>query len=579
MSPAELNYEIHDKELLAIVVSFKQWKVYLEGPKFTVNVLSDHKNLIYFTTTKILNRRQVRWAEELAVFNYKISYQPGSANARADALSRRTDYLQNKKPVSHAIFAIEPNGELKNSNQHQIAATFQIQETHWKNEITEAYTNDAFAITLSKQQSKDFTIQNGLWIIDNRVYVPSALHKRIISEIHDMDHQGNGKTMERIMRHYFIPRLRNQVELYIRQCDVCQKSRHERHKPYGLLQSLPAPPGAWKSISMDFITDLPQSQNWTKKEFYDTILVVVDRLTKFAYFLPFLKTATAEQLAQLLVERVFSNHGTPEEIISDRDKLFLSNFWKTTMLLLQIKNKMSTSFHPQTDGQTERTNQTLEQYLRSFLNYQQNNWALLLPVAQFTYNTSTSASTHNTPYQANFGIIPTLRFEERSLQIYSDTAQMEMANMKTLHEQLKLEITKAATTQTYHANKHRSCGPDLKEGDTVYLKTKNLKTTRPKHKLDHTKLGPFRILQKLGPVTFKLDLPPQMRIHPVFHISLLELAYTQSFENPPAPEISPEYQQPEYEVERILNQRKHWEPRRNLTNCYQLLQQYQTRKT
>ena len=120
---------------------------------------------------------------------------------------------------------------------------------------------------------------------------------------------------------------------------------------------------------MDFITDLPLSCNWTNKERYDTILVVVDRLTKFAYFLAFYKTGTAEQLAQLLIERVFANHGTPDTIISDRDKLFLSKFWKTTTNILRIKNKMSTSFHPQTDGQTERTNQTLKQYLRCYVNY------------------------------------------------------------------------------------------------------------------------------------------------------------------------------------------------------------------
>jgi len=158
MSPAELNYKIHDKELLAIVASFKQWKVYLEGPKHTVTVLSDHKNLIYFTTTKILNRRQVYWAEELTVFNYRITYQPGTTNARANALSRRIDYLQNKKPVSHAIFAVEPGGELTNSNQHRIAATFAITETHWKQEIKDTYENDLFTKILSKTTSKDFNL-------------------------------------------------------------------------------------------------------------------------------------------------------------------------------------------------------------------------------------------------------------------------------------------------------------------------------------------------------------------------------------------------------------------------------------
>lgn len=555
MSPAELNYDIHDKELLAIVAAFKQWKVYLEGPKHQVSILTDHKNLIYFTSTKVLNRRQVRWSEELAVFNYKITYQKGSENNRADALSRRSDYLENKKPISQAIFALQPNGDIEHNTQ-RLAATFQIQETHWKQDILNGYANDAFAKTLEATPSRDFTRDSdNLWIIDNRVYVPLAMHQRIIREIHDQDHQGVGRTMERIMRHYYVPRLRNKVEDFVKSCDTCQRSRHERHKPYGLLQPLPAPPGAWKSISMDFITDLPRSTTWTTKDTFDTILVVVDRLTKYVYFLPFYKTGTARQLAQLLVERVFCNHGTPSDIVSDRDKLFLSHFWQTTMELLNVRTKLSTSFHPQTDGQTERTNQTLEQYLRAFVNYKQTNWASLLPIAQFTCNTYCNASTTISPFQAVYGILPTLRFEEHSIKTFSEAAKANIDMIKATQNQLRMELAKASTTQIYHANKHRSGGPDLKEGDTVYLRRKNIKTKRPSNKLDVTKLGPFVIQKKLGPVTFRLKLPRTMRIHPVFHIGLLEPTDNPPKEQEPV-EIDEETQEPLWEVEDILDHRQ-----------------------
>ena len=282
---------------------------------------------------------------------------------------------------------------------------------------------------------------------------------------------------------------------------------------------------------------------------------MVDRLTKYVYFIPFYRTGTAMQLAQVLIERVFSNHGTPTDIVSDRDKLFLSNFWQCTMELLNIRTKLSTSYHPQTDGQTERTNQTLEQYLRTFVNYKQNNWASLLPIAQFTCNTYCNASTTISPFQANYGILPSLRFEEHSIKTFSETARQNIEEIRHTHTQLKMELNRASTTQTYHANKHRSGGPDLKEGDTVYLRRKNIKTKRPSSKMDVTKLGPFVIMKKLGPVTFRLRLPKSMRIHPVFHIGLLEPTDNPPKEQEPI-EIHEETQEPMWEVEEILDHKE-----------------------
>jgi hypothetical protein len=302
---------------------------------------------------------------------------------------------------------------------------------------------------------------------------------------------------------------------------------------------------------MDFITDLPKSKSWDNGV-YDTILVVVDRLTKYAYFMPFLKNGNAQQLAKLVTERVFANHGTPQDIISDRDKLFLSNFWKTTTELLNIRTKLSTSYHPQTDGQTERTNQTLEQFLRVFTNYLQDNWVSLLPIAQFTYNTNKNASTNMSPFQANYGFVPTIRFEEKSLTTYANAAKRDIEELRTIHNQLRMDISKATTTQAFHANKHRSRGPDLKEGDSVYLRKKHIKTKRPSNKLDQTKLGPFRIIKKIGTVSYQLELPKTMRIHPVFHISLLEPT-TNLARNQGPVEIDPETQEPLWEVEQILD--------------------------
>ena len=157
------------------------------------------------------------------------------------------------------------------------------------------------------------------------------------------------------------------------ECDICNKSKSNRHAPYGLLKSLPTPQGAWKSIALDFIVKLPLSKELMTNVMYDSILVITDRLTKYGHFIPYKEASDATELAYTFLKIVIANHGLPEEIISDRDKLFTSKFWKSLMAQLGANHKLSTAFHPQTDGQTERLNQTLEQYLRSYVNHQQDN--------------------------------------------------------------------------------------------------------------------------------------------------------------------------------------------------------------
>lgn len=186
-------------------------------------------------------------------------------------------------------------------------------------------------------------------------------------------HQGTARTFERIARHYYFPGLRKQVETVVQECDICSKSKSNRHLPYGQLKSLPVPKGPWKSIALDFIVKLPLSKDPLTRVEFDSILVITERLTKYREFVPYLEASDAEALAWTFLRVIIAHHGMPEEIISDRDKLFTSKFWRTLMALLGANHKLSTAFHPQTDGPTERLNQTLEQYLRSYVNYQQDN--------------------------------------------------------------------------------------------------------------------------------------------------------------------------------------------------------------
>ncbi|KAL2004441.1 hypothetical protein VTN00DRAFT_6592 [Thermoascus crustaceus] len=242
------------------------------------------------------------------------------------------------------------------------------------------------------------------------VYVPTKLREDLVRDIHEAPahgHQGIEKTIERITWNFYFPGLRRMVRRIVLQCDLCIRSKAAQHAPYGLLQNLDAPKRPWQSISLDFITDLPASKEPLTGIIYDSILVIVDRLTKYAYFLPYKKASNAEELAYTFLQIIFGNHRMPEEFVSDRDKLFTSGFWQTLTCQLGSKHKLSTTAHPQTDGQTEWMNQTLEQYLRCYINYQQDNWVELLPMAQFTYNSAKNKTTQESPFYANYGFEPT----------------------------------------------------------------------------------------------------------------------------------------------------------------------------
>jgi transposase InsO family protein len=548
-SQAEERYDVHDKELLAIVSALEHWRVYAESCS-DLTIFTDHKNLTFFTTTKQLNRRQVRWSELLGQYQFKIVYTPGKDNGRADALSRRHDVVGKKTDVFMPLLQENQDGTLGPSKE--ICAILRI--------ATE---------------------------------IPEEFQEAIIQQHHDdpvHGHPGIARTMELIQRNYQFKKMKDKVTSYIKKCADCQKNKHSTHAQYGEMQPMELPTEPWTDISMDFVTGLPLSKDPATELSYDSILVIVDRFTKYALMIPFRRDYTAIQLAHVLKDRLIRDHGIPKTIISDRDKLFTSNYWATLMAEIGIKRKLSTAYHPQTDGQTERTNRTMKTYLKIYSNTSQDNWVSLLAMAQMAYNNKASEATGQTPYFANHGKHPNL-FERTLPSPRAEAAIKSAEEMKKIHEEMSKKLSHAQNQSISYVNRKRKTAPQLKKGDKVYLHTKNLRTKRPSKGLDNVKVGPFLVSKQNGPVTYTLELPPDAKIHPRFHVSLLEPA------DPETPlQRTFRYETEEdnvFEVERIIRQRGNnhkkeflvkwlgyddsentWEPETNLTNCRQLLAQY-----
>ena len=240
-----------------------------------------------------------------------------------------------------------------------------------------------------------------------------------------------------------------------------------------------------------------------------------------AHFIGLEEKADARDVAKAFFKNVWKYHGLPSEIISDMDAKFAGEFWESLCFLLGIKRKMSTAYHPQTDGQTERTNQVLEGYLRSFVNYDQDDWYQLLPTAEYTYNNSATNAHGMSPFYANYGFHPQTEWmKEREAQ--NPGATMYAHWMKTIHEQARQALIKTREAMKKYYDRKAIPQPDIKVGDRVMLNAKNIRTKRPSKKLSPKLYGPFQVLEKRGARAFKLNISDRWKIHPVFHVSLLE---------------------------------------------------------
>lgn len=322
--------------------------------------------------------------------------------------------------------------------------------------------------------------------------------------------------------------MRDDVEHYVRTCLVCQQDKTETKHPAGLLQPLPIPQYPFESVSMDFLTCFPKSDG------YSSIIVVVDRFSKYATFIPAPPICDAVVTAKLFVKHIVKQWGVPKSIVSDRDPRFTGRFWRELFKLLGSDLDFSTAFHPQTDGQTERVNGLLEIYLRHYVSANQKDWARLLDTAQFSYNLQRNESTGKSPFELATGRQPlTPNAIATGYTGCAPAAYQFAKGMQEEAELAKASLNKAAKKMKKWADMKRRA-VEFHEGDLVMVRTlpQHLKAFRKVHKgLLRRYEGPFPIERRVGKVSYRLKLPPKLKIHPVFHVSFLK-AYHADEEDP-----------------------------------------------
>ena len=345
--------------------------------------------------------------------------------------------------------------------------------------------------------------------------------------------------------------------------------------------------GPWDEVFMNFIIKLSKSKNSTNEETYDAILVMIDRLIKYCHIVFFKKTYNVEQLKYVVLNRLIRYQRISKELINDRDKLFIFNYWRTLLSMLRTKFKMSTTYHFQTNEQTKRANQSLKQYLRHYVNNVQTNWVKLLFVAQLTLNAKVSNITKVTSFFANHERKSNL-FEKSRNQISIEATIAKSNIIKTIQK----NISKMQKRSTKYQNKKRKMTPLLKERDKMYLFTKNLKINKKRSKkLNHIKVEPFFVKVVKGQVNYELDFLVDAKIFLVFHVFVLESTHSKTSIQTTFRYKSQEDQK--YEVEQILQQQSQrylvkwkeyltlkstWESRFNLTNCQQALRDFHSKQ-
>ncbi|GAU16304.1 hypothetical protein TSUD_299360 [Trifolium subterraneum] len=409
----------YEKELMALVLAIQHWRPYLIGRRFIVS--TDQKSLKQLLQQRMVTADQQNWAAKLLGYDFEIIYKPGKLNRGADALSR----INEGGELCQGISCIQWKDELilkaENQNDEQLQQIIKD-------------------LQAGPDSRPGYEYKQGVLLYEGRLVLSakSLLIPVMLSEFHTTPqggHSGFYKTYRRLIANVYWVGMKNTVQEFVKACDICQRQKYLTSSPGGLLQPLPIPKRIWEDISMDFITGLPKSKG------YEAVFVIVDRLSKYVHFVPLKHPYTARTIAEIFVREVVRLHGVPLSIVSDRDPIFISNFWKELFKLQGTKLRMSTSYHPETDGQTEVVNRCLETYLRCFISDQLGTWSNWLSWSEYWFNTSYHTTTGKTPYEIVYGRTPPVitrwvQGETRIAAVQKELVDRDEA-LRQLREQIK----------------------------------------------------------------------------------------------------------------------------------------------
>jgi hypothetical protein len=470
----------------------------------------------------------------LSEYNFEICHIKGTANGRADALSRRPDYDQGQEDNQNITVLPE-----------QVFARAM--------EVLPDFTSQEESVLKPWVDPHQLKQHQGMWYKDGRQVVTGDIEvkRHIIRSHHDSPvygHPGISKTVQLTERLYWWPKMRQDITEYVKGCTECQWHKVNNRPTKAPLHPIYPKPEAmpFETVALDFIVKLPVSQG------FDSILTITDQgCTKAAIFIPCNEDITAEETAALYIKHVLAHFGLPTKVISDRDPRFMSKFMQAACKATGVKHAPSTAYHPRTDGQSERSNQWLETAIRFITDQKQKNWAPYLPIAQFAHNNWPSDTTRKSPFFLLMGFNPRADWVHTTSPI--PRVMLRLEQIKEARIQAQEEMMKAQQSWV----KHRDT-PKYKEGDLVWLEGKNLRINQPTAKLAPRRHGPFKVTKVMSAVNYQLELPTQWSIHPVFHTDLLTpyketIMHSPNFTRP-APELIDGEE--EYSMEKILDSRK-----------------------